>query len=162
MRSWGRGSSQGWDWERVSDLCQRLALRYASRTDADDVAQEALLRAWRFRGAVRDGERLEGWLAVIVRNEAVRQRARPRCEPIAEVDFGFGIEDERLAAITATADLSSALGKLDASERRLLELRYTQDLTQPAIAKALAMPEGTVKVRLHRARAKLRKALNST
>ncbi len=43
-------------------------------------------------------------------------------------------------------------------ERELLEMRYQEDLTQAAIADKLGIPEGTVKVRLHRARNKLRRA----
>lgn len=54
------------------------------------------------------------------------------------------------------ADLHEALERLSERERRLLEMRYAEDLTQGAIARRLGIPEGTVKVRLHRARAKLR------
>lgn len=58
-------------------------------------------------------------------------------------------------------DLRTALATLDERDRTLLLLRYGEDLTQPAIAQLLDMPEGTVKVHLHRARAKLRRALES-
>ena len=77
-----------WDWNRVSDACRRLARRYGAHCDAEDIAQEALIRAWRFRSAVRRGERLDAWLAVIVRNEAARHRARSVPEPLPEVDRG--------------------------------------------------------------------------
>ena len=45
---------------------------------------------------------------------------------------------------------------LSERDRQLLEMRYEEDLTQGMIARRLGIPEGTVKVRLHRARAKLR------
>ena len=54
--------------------------------------------------------------------------------------------------------LHAALELLSDRDRQLLELRYTEDLTQQAIARRLGIPEGTVKVRLHRARDKLRRA----
>jgi RNA polymerase sigma-70 factor (ECF subfamily) len=54
------------------------------------------------------------------------------------------------------ADLHEALEHLSERERRLLEMRYQEDLTQGAIARRLGIPEGTVKVRLHRVREKLR------
>jgi RNA polymerase sigma-70 factor, ECF subfamily len=54
------------------------------------------------------------------------------------------------------ADLYEAMERLSERDRRLLEMRYEEDLTQGAIARRLGIPEGTVKVRLHRARAKLK------
>ena len=61
-------------------------------------------------------------------------------------------------ATVERADLHAALGRLGERDRQLLELRYDEDLTQAAIASRLGIPEGTVKVRLHRARNKLRRA----
>ena len=57
-----------------------------------------------------------------------------------------------------SADLHAALADLSDRDRRLLEMRYREDLTQATIARRLGIPEGTVKVRLHRARNKLRRA----
>jgi RNA polymerase sigma-70 factor (ECF subfamily) len=68
-------------------------------------------------------------------------------------------EDE-LSSIHVRADVQAAVGRLEDGERRLLDLRYREDLTQSAIARLLEMPEGTVKVRLHRAREKLHQALS--
>jgi RNA polymerase sigma-70 factor (ECF subfamily) len=55
--------------------------------------------------------------------------------------------------------MGRVLGGLSADDRRLLELRYRDDLTQPLVAQQLGIPEGTVKVRLHRLRTRLRVAL---
>jgi RNA polymerase sigma-70 factor (ECF subfamily) len=68
-----------------------------------------------------------------------------------------GEEDEEVVATVERADLHAALGQLNERDRQLLELRYGEDLTQAAIARRLGLPEGTVKVRLHRARDKLRR-----
>jgi RNA polymerase sigma-70 factor (ECF subfamily) len=136
------------------------ARRYAGNAhEAEDIAQEALLRAWRHRGALRSGEFFRGWLASIVRNEAARMGARPRPEPTASLDQS-AVEDEALVQAATRVDLRTALLRLDTDEQRLLNLRYEHDLTQAAIARHLEMPEGTVKVRLHRARAKLHRALS--
>jgi RNA polymerase sigma-70 factor, ECF subfamily len=54
-------------------------------------------------------------------------------------------------------DVRRAVAPLDARDRGLLALRYVADLTQPQIAQALGMPEGSMKVRLHRLRKRLRR-----
>lgn len=136
-----------------------MAYRYASNpSEAEDIAQDALLRAWRRRSTLRDSERRTQWLATIVRNEAFRQHARVRPDPTATIELHEGAEDEGVLAAVELADLHAALAALSDRDRTLLELRYEEDLTQAAIAHRLGIPEGTVKVRLHRARNKLRKA----
>jgi RNA polymerase sigma-70 factor, ECF subfamily len=117
-----------------------------------------LLRAWRRRSTLREAERRNQWLATIVRNEAFRQHSRVRPDPIATIEMQEGAEDERVVAAVELADLHAALRELSERDRELLELRYEEDLTQAAIATKLGIPEGTVKVRLHRARDKLRRA----
>jgi RNA polymerase sigma-70 factor (ECF subfamily) len=136
-----------------------MAYRYASNpSEAEDIAQDALLRAWRRRSTLRDAERRNQWLASIVRNEAFRQHARVRPDPTSSIEWREGEEDEDVVATVERADLYAALDRLSDPDRRLLEMRYEEDLTQAAIARRLGIPEGTVKVRLHRARGKLRRA----
>jgi RNA polymerase sigma-70 factor (ECF subfamily) len=136
-----------------------MAYRYASNpSEAEDIAQDALLRAWRRRATLREADRRNQWLATIVRNEAFRQHARVRPDPIATIETQEGAEDAQVVATVERADLHAALKALSEKDRQLLELRYSEDLTQPAIARRLGIPLGTVKVRLHRARNKLRRA----
>jgi RNA polymerase sigma-70 factor (ECF subfamily) len=136
-----------------------LAYRYASNpSEAEDIAQDALLRAWRRRSTLREVDRRNQWLATIVRNEAFRQHARVRPDPTSTIETQQGVEDAQVVATVERADLHAALRRLSDRDRQLLELRYAEDLTQQAIARRLGIPEGTVKVRLHRARNKLRRA----
>jgi RNA polymerase sigma-70 factor (ECF subfamily) len=138
----------------------RLAYRYTSNpSEAEDIAQDALLRAWRRRSTLRDGSRRKEWLATIVRNEAFRQHSRVRPDPVAEIEAKEGVEDERIVSTVERADLHAALKSLDERDRQLLRLRYGEDLTQQAIARRLGLPDGTVKVRLHRLRHKLRRVM---
>jgi RNA polymerase sigma-70 factor, ECF subfamily len=120
-----------------------------------------LLRAWRRRSTLRESGSRKQWLSTIVRNEAFRYYSRPRPDLTDEVEALEGREDSAVASTEDRADIQAALGQLSERERVLLSLRYEEDLTQPAIAVRLGIPEGTVKVQLHRARVKLRRAYAS-
>lgn len=162
MGDQGSGSGGRWEWGEAQRLCLRLAYRYASNPgEAEDIAQDALLRAWRRRSTLRDEARRNQWLAAIVRNEAFREHARVRPTPVASVDLSEGADDERVRETVERADLHAALDRLSERERQLLRLRYEEDLTQATIARQLGIPEGTVKVRLHRVRNKLREAIGA-
>jgi RNA polymerase sigma-70 factor, ECF subfamily len=153
-------SSDDWDWSEVRRRSLQLAYRYShDRNEAEDIAQEAVLRAWCNRARLKRSDRLWGWLAQIVRNEAARHYARHRRELASGRGGVEGAEDEQVLMTAERADLQAALRSLGAGDRLLLRLRYNQDLTHPAIASLLDMPEGTVKVRLHRARARLQRIL---
>jgi RNA polymerase sigma-70 factor (ECF subfamily) len=151
-------TDDGWEWGEAQRVCLRMAYRFVSNpSEAEDVAQDALLRAWHRRATLRESGRRNQWLATIVRNEAFRRHARLRPAPTSLLETGEGEEDARVVAAVERVDLHAALKKLSERERELLALRYEQDLTQEAIACRLGIPEGTVKVRLHRARNKLRR-----
>lgn len=81
---------------------------------------------------------------------------------MAEVEAKEGVEDEQLVSTVERADLHAAIAGLDERDRQLLMLRYGEDLTQQAIGRRLGLPDGTVKVRLHRLRHKLRKAMRES
>ena len=120
------------------------------------------MRAWRKRANCRDPSAPLPWLLQITRNESMRLAARrsrrqaseipdaePEAVPLASVETPL----DRTLTTVATEQALSILGE---DERRLLRLRYEEDLTQGQVAAALGVPEGTVKVRLHRVRARLR------
>lgn len=162
MKSLARPGGTGL-WEEAQRHSLRLARRYALPGQAEDVAQEALLRAWRRRASLRDPQQFLSWLATIVRNEAWRRRASPvRVESLDE--SAVAVESharvgEEFETVLRRVEVSRALRRLDEHEQLLLRLRYADDLTQSAIAQQLGISEGTIKVQLHRARGKLKEAL---
>ena len=127
---------------------------------ADDAAQEAMTRAWRQRGNCHSPGAPAPWVAQIARNEALRiwqrqQTLLARSEDVeveeTEEDTREPLEDRLIRQVS----VRQALATLTDEERELITLRYERDLAQPAIAAALGMPEGTVKVKLHRIRKRL-------
>jgi RNA polymerase sigma-70 factor, ECF subfamily len=146
-----------WDWSHV----HRLALAETRRVlgpgpDAEDAAQDAAIRAWRRRATCHDAP--AAWVRAIARNEALRVAGRRRAE--APLDEAMPIACDAQGTGEAH-DVRVAIQALEASDRLLLLLRYWGDLTQPEVARATALPEGTVKVRLHRARERLRVTLGA-
>lgn len=151
----------GFDWNDLAARCLREARRIAGPEDAADVAQEAMIRVWRSlrNGAVPDHP--AAWLRTIVRREAFRHRNRSATT--SSLDDHFDLSDRiaanRLDLLPLQVDVRRAVRSLTPQDRKLLALRYVDDLTQPAVASALGIPEGTAKVRLHRARGRLQKVL---
>jgi RNA polymerase sigma-70 factor (ECF subfamily) len=153
-----------WNWSELRTRCVREAKRVLEDPHhAEDAAQEALARAWRKRDTCRSAESRVPWVLQITRNEALRMRARLGSQPVArEVP---DVSDPRLEGVAAEEivirklDVSSALETLSREDRLLVQLRYEADLAQPHIAGLLGIPEGTIKVRLHRLRRRLKAGL---
>jgi RNA polymerase sigma-70 factor (ECF subfamily) len=133
------------------------------RVDAEEAVQEALIRAWLRRDACRSPEAPLPWMLEITRNEARRllgrQARRASRELIDAITPAPDSEEGQLADAAVRVTLEQALGSLAEADRRVLRLRYADDLTQGEVARRLGVPEGTVKVRLHRARRRLRRLL---
>lgn len=158
-----------WNWKLMRGIAVREARRYvATAHDVDEVVQEALVRAWRRRSTCRGDDRLP-WMRQIARNEALRLLERRRRRNEYEL-----LDDETLLAAVPDAEaleqqegmllrmqVEEVVGRLSVADRQLLALRYERDLTQPEVARMLGIPEGTVKIRLHRLRGRLRKALDA-
>jgi RNA polymerase sigma-70 factor (ECF subfamily) len=155
-----------WDWAVIRERCAKEAARILRRRqDTDEVVQEALVRAWRSRGACRTPEMPLPWCLQITRNEALRlirrQRASAPCDPLESDD---GLEDDRPRGgperVALRIDVNRALHKLSAPERLLILLRYEYGCSHPQIAATLDIPEATARVRLHRAHKRLQSLLD--
>ena len=148
-----------WDWEAARTASLRVARRLlTNEADAEEAAQEALIRAWRRRGQCRGAA--EAWILEITRNEALRVGARRKRQEAAPLDGApEGQEQSAAEDVIRRLAVSTALSRLSEADRALLALRYEADLTHSGVAARTGLPVGTVKVRLHRLRNQLRTAL---
>lgn len=149
-----------------------------SHADAQDVVQEAYLRAFRAFGGFAGGE-MRPWLLTIVRNAAYRWLGtRQRNGNVVSLDEAFarrgggpaerepgGDEPsalDRLCADVDRARVREALAALPPAFREVLVLREIEELSYRAIAEVVGLPMGTVMSRLSRAREALRTSLAGT
>lgn len=145
-----------------------LALRVVCNPqDAQDIAQQAFVRAWRGLPQFRGEARFSTWLYRIVTNLCCNRLPRIRRE-LAALDpdeEALDLPDERqgpegaaLAEGTRRA-VRAAFAALPESYRLLVTLRHLQEMSYEEIAQVTGMPLGTVKTGIFRARRLLREAL---
>jgi RNA polymerase sigma factor (sigma-70 family) len=121
--------------------------------DGPDAAQEALIVIFKNLGQLRDPAALLGWARTVTVREAVRVARRAgRIEPAVLADLPVP-GDPQLAV-----DVRDVLGRLSPEHRAVLMLRDLEGLDEQTISDLLAVPAGTVKSRLSRARRSFRKA----
>jgi RNA polymerase sigma-70 factor (ECF subfamily) len=142
------------------------AFRITRRHDAaDDVTQEAFVRAWRALDRFDLARPFGPWVCRIAANQAVNVVRGPAAreeglpEGHAETPATGGGPLEALAAREAGAAVREALDRLPEEQRVVFVLRAVEELTYEEIAESLGVPVGTVMSRLHRAREKLRALL---
>ena len=130
----------------VGRLCGPIAL-----DDGPDAAQNALITVLRDLGRLREPAALHGWVRTIAVREAVRVARRARRGVVAELPDVPAAGDPQLAT-----DVHDVLDRLSPEHRAILLLRDLEGLEESEAAKLLAIPTGTVKSRLHRARRSFR------
>lgn len=164
-------------YDLLGPVLRAVALRVTSDpADAEDVLQDALVRAWseaerfdRARGSAMT------WLVTLTRNRAIdvvraRRRRNSRADEGAQLAavglFDTGTQpatdpEERASHTQRAAAVRAALAALSHEQRAVLDLAYFQGLSHSEIATALAQPLGTVKTRILLAVRKLRAHLEA-
>ncbi len=158
---------------RLVGLCARLT---GNGFVAEDLAQEALLEAWRHHDKLRDPQRVHQWLSGIARNVCRRWRQRSRTQPgfysitgeenvltlgpdgllTDGADLEIELEHDELADL-----LDRAMEFLSSETRAILIQRYIEDRPYAEIAERLGVSEGAVRVKLHRSKLALRRVLSA-
>jgi len=124
---------------------------------AEDVVQEAMLRAWKSLDALREDGAAKPWLLTIVRRENARYFERKRLETV-DIDNLSPAQSAMLAEKedSQLEELRQAIFKLEDDYREPLVLQVLMGHSTKEIAELMGMQQGAILTRLHRARIKLK------
>lgn len=140
-------------------VIHRLARRLTrTRAEAEDLAQDGLIRAFEQRGSLREKERFRGWILSTVRNLHLN-RVRDEKPQLVVLAGLRGIDAERQGDLEREMqdgalpdELLLALRRLPEDQSTALWLRAVEGLSYEEVAEAMGTPVGTVRSRLSRAR----------
>ena len=156
--------------DRVFNACYRMCRR---PEDAEDLTQEVFLRAFAKIGSFAGASGFYTWLFRIAVNVSLTHRRRSRLRLVPSIDDGeAGVAGERVVDDRAERPdeamvrrereerVVAAMGELEDEQRVILVLRDVEGFEYARIGEVLAIPVGTVKSRVHRARAALREVFD--
>jgi RNA polymerase sigma-70 factor (ECF subfamily) len=163
VEAWQAGEATAFDelyrryFDRLRAFCQR---RVGDRADAEELAQEAFVRALQALPRLEGERRFYPWLTVIAGRLCIdHHRRHHRVETTDEVDLGAVDDghDARLQCQSELQHLDQALLRLTSRHAEVLDLRERHGLTYDEIAGTLGVPHSTVEALLFRARKALRR-----
>jgi RNA polymerase sigma-70 factor (ECF subfamily) len=139
------------------DMYRYAAWLCRDKAIAEDVVQEAMLRAWKSLDALRDDAAARPWLLTIVRRENARYFERKRLETV-DIDNLTASQSALLSEQPDDdlRDMREAIYSLDDDYREPLVLQVLMGYSTNEIAEQMELKQGAVLTRLHRARAKLK------
>jgi RNA polymerase sigma-70 factor (ECF subfamily) len=161
-------------------IFQYAWLMCGSREDAEEVAQEALLRVFQNFDQLREPEHLRSWVFRIARNECLTKRRKSVFAPEHELSLDdfmpakshengeikieiadwSGLPEDQVLQSELKILLRRAITELPEGYRSVLLLRDMEELSTQETAHILDLSEDVVKTRLHRARLALRKSFD--
>jgi RNA polymerase sigma-70 factor (ECF subfamily) len=160
------------DYERFAPLVTphtatitRMAAALVGIPDAEDAAQEALMRAWRAWPGLREADSTRAWLMQITVNVCRTWQARRQSH--GEIDYLDTLIPTNGATLGANdhvtaLDLRQALLTLSADLRQIIALRFYIGMDSTEIGELLSESPATVRTRLRRAIIQLRRALGAS
>lgn len=151
----------------VFTLCFRIL---KNREDAEEVAQDVFIKAFRYLADFKGASKFTTWLYSIVNNTCISFLRKKRLVVHSlenEVVFniasnqGAGVSADQVEKKSRNAMVSKAIDMLNADDAMLITLFYKGEQTLDEIAKIIGLEANTVKVRLHRARVKLKEKMET-
>jgi RNA polymerase sigma factor (sigma-70 family) len=158
-------------WRQIHAMLSRMI---REKHDAEDLTQEAFIKAFNSLQSFNPEYAFSTWLYKIASNNCIDYLRKRRLKtismhtplqmndgeaPLELADPNSPIPDARITSAERTAILQEAIGNLPEKYRIVIELRHTQEMEYADIAEQLNLPLGTVKAHLFRARALLAKRL---
>jgi RNA polymerase sigma-70 factor (ECF subfamily) len=142
------------------DMYRYAAWLSRDKAIAEDVVQEALLRAWKSLDNLREESSSKQWLLTIVRRENARYFERKRLETV-DIDNLTAAQAALLAVEESDGldDMRTAIYELDVEYREPLVLQVLMGYSTNEIAEQMDLKQGAVLTRLHRARARLKEKM---
>ncbi len=172
LRNGGMDADEAWRelFERHRPLLFSIAYRFTGDYgEADELVQEILVRVFRQLPRYDPRSSFSAWLASVARNHCidryrvrVRERRRAALSEVALEQFAASprLNPDQLYQRRETRDnLRRALELLSRKLREVVEMRFFEELSYEDIGARLGVPEGTVKSRIHRGRAELKRRL---
>lgn len=170
------GAAQAGEFDAFGELVRRYqrdalhiaAVALGSADGADDIAQEAFVKAHRAIGRFETGAAFRPWLFRIVTNTArnhlrhERRQSGLRTRVAVLASAGVDAPDDVAAQLADRKELVAAINRLAPADRLILAYRWYHQLTEAELAEALGCRPGTVKSRLSRAMKRLRNELEVT
>ena len=151
------------------DQVFRLALRMCgSEADADEVAQEAFLSAWKALPNFRGESQFSTWLYQLTTHAAIdlmrREKRQIAAADITEVSAADPTPSPQQQAEQSEQReiVRDAILQLAPEQREVVVLRFMEELSYEEIGAVLKLPPGTVKSRLNRAKAQLKEILSKS
>lgn len=146
---------------RIFALCLRMT---GNRTEAEELTQEAFIRAWQKLDSFRGDSAFSSWLHRLTVNVVLaswRAAGRYRQRVVSIEDAGRWTEPEQQPTKGLAMDLERAIQQLPRGARTVFVLHDVEGLKHREIAELTGLAVGTSKTQLHRARTLLRDALGS-
>lgn len=141
-----------------------VARRVPTPADVDDVLQETFARIHRGAAGLRDGERLGPWIYRVARSAIAdhhRMRARHPLRDAEPPDVAETPDDARVFACRIDEHLGALVELLPEPTRATLRMTELEGRSQAEVARALGVPETTVRSRVQRGRARLREMVEA-
>jgi len=155
-------------------------LMCGQREDAEEVAQETLLKVFESFGQLREPERVRPWVFRIARNECLMKRRKSVFAPSKELSLDqflpakdqrdghvllqiadwSGLPEDQVLNAELKAELQRAISELPENYRSVIVLRDVEELSTQETAHILDLTDDVVKTRLHRARLAVRQKLD--
>lgn len=150
--------------DRIADRLYAMAFHILRDADlADDAAQQAMIEIWRHLPGLKDPDRLLAWAYRIVARTAYAEARRTRSWRVAAAPLAPAVPDigAHTDAVADRDQLARGFQRLSLDHRVVVVLKHFGSLSDAEISRALDIPEGTVRSRLHYSMRVLRAALEA-